>query len=1045
MLRFLWNRSQAPSSEKEKLQKEVFAFSKNVPFGFPHKPTDLDWDPVLRLLVIVTRGGSIRVFGQPGVELAGQLEEKENRMMMRRVLFLPGQGRLVTLSGPEQVLHFWEIEDGRIERVKTTVLDCIPTTITALAVDTNRNVLFIGSKAGTIHQLHLWSFILDKEVISHEQLLANIPEAHQEEPGEVVMVAMNPFLEEQVLVAFSCGFMLLWSTNSRSVLNILKCPQQLEGVCWRSEDEFFSAHADGSFTVWDAETGAQVQAAHTPYGPYPCRPIRRLYCREAADRWCVFSGGMPRSTHGDRFTVTVMKEDEDHMTYELSSRVVTFQVVEAEGEPECLVILTEEEAVFIDLASKGWPVFQPPYLHSIHASAITCLSEVCDVHPDLLARLETHSPGPPSPTYVLPSQRGWPVDGGEAQPPAAAPPSLILTGHEDGKVKVWLSRANSLALLTALDTARYFLAEEGEDRSDAMDEWPPFRRVGSFDPFSDDPRFAIKTVELCPTSGLLLVGGIAGQLLFCRLECKKEYDVPVTDVDLMVDDDTFEWKGQESLGIRACQFQHPRGFQPQHILQVEPPSAITSLAVSFAWGLVTAGTAFGFVIFDTKCHRVVLTKATVNQPEVAEEAPLLLPSNKSLTNSLRESFNKIRRSHTHRCNEKKRLLYSQASQDIPELELLPPESCLPERRAIPEDGSLVRSLRFACTFIETPDSTSPTLWVGTNRGHVMAFLLSVPEEEGRRRSEGVEAVLAKEIQLKHMAPVIDIEVLDSRGARVAADCAVATDTPHKVLIMSEEQFKIFSLPTLNPTGKYKVTANEGVVVRRTRATTLESLGNPELSDHCLLFLSSLGEISAFSLPELKCQMKVAAVRSDNHVGISSFVFSNTGRGLYMSTCNELQEISVSAADGCSSPGGRVPVRVARGPADGSYNEIEVKERCNISPTTTIHLIHDDDTEYSEMTTSMNSDASNDMDLVRHHDVGTSCCNLLDPIPSSEEDSDSEPGEVEEVIGRGRRTKAPDQPLVEADPMSAWLGVSWLIMYLMFILFLLYKRKPGPVQ
>ena len=64
----------------------------------------------------------------------------------------------------------------------------------------------------------------------------------------------------------------------------------------------------------------------------------------------------------------------------------------------------------------------------------------------------------------------------------------------------------------------------------------------------------------------------------------------------------------------------------------------------------------------------------------------------------------------------------------------------------------------------------------------------------------------------------------------------------QVLIMSEEQFKIFSLPALNPTGKYKVlqislilslpfeilqiqvTANEGVVVRRTRTTSLESLG-----------------------------------------------------------------------------------------------------------------------------------------------------------------------------------------------------------------------------
>ena len=75
-------------------------------------------------------------------------------------------------------------------------------------------------------------------------------------------------------------------------------------------------------------------------------------------------------------------------------------------------------------------------------------------------------------------------------------------------------------------------------------------------------------------------------------------------------------------------------------------------------------------------------------------------------------------------------------------------------------------------------------------------------------------------------------------------------------------------------------------------------------------------------------------------------------------------------------------------------------------------------------------------------VGTSCCNLLDPISSEEEDSESEPGEVDELC-KDRRIVS--KPLAEADPLSAWLGVSWLIMYLMFILFLLYKRKPGPVQ
>ena len=45
-----------------------------------------------------------------------------------------------------QVLHFWEIEETRIERVKTTVLDCISTPITALTVDSNRNVLYLGAE-----------------------------------------------------------------------------------------------------------------------------------------------------------------------------------------------------------------------------------------------------------------------------------------------------------------------------------------------------------------------------------------------------------------------------------------------------------------------------------------------------------------------------------------------------------------------------------------------------------------------------------------------------------------------------------------------------------------------------------------------------------------------------------------------------------------------------------------------------------------------------------------------------------------------------------
>ena len=121
MLKYLWGRGQNPTSEREKLQKELFSFSKNVQYGFPNRPVGLDWDPHLQLLAIITRaGGLLRIFGQPGVELTGHMANKE--LSLVKVLFLPAQGRLVTLArhscAPDcQVLHFWEVEENKIDKV----------------------------------------------------------------------------------------------------------------------------------------------------------------------------------------------------------------------------------------------------------------------------------------------------------------------------------------------------------------------------------------------------------------------------------------------------------------------------------------------------------------------------------------------------------------------------------------------------------------------------------------------------------------------------------------------------------------------------------------------------------------------------------------------------------------------------------------------------------------------------------------------------------------------------------------------------------------
>jgi hypothetical protein len=42
-------------------------------------------------------------------------------------------------------------------------------------------------------------------------------------------------------------------------------------------------------------------------------------------------------------------------------------------------------------------------------------------------------------------------------------------------------------------------------------------QVGTFDPYSDDPRLAVKKVALCPKSGTLVVAGSAGSVIVAKL------------------------------------------------------------------------------------------------------------------------------------------------------------------------------------------------------------------------------------------------------------------------------------------------------------------------------------------------------------------------------------------------------------------------------------------------------------------------------------------------------------------------------------------------
>lgn len=152
--------------------------------------------------------------------------------------------------------------------------------------------------------------------------------------------------------------------------------------------------------------------------------------------------------------------------------------------------------------------------------------------------------------------------------------------------------------------------------------------------------------------------------------------------------------------------------------------------------------------------------------------------------------------------------------------------------------------------------------------------------------------------MKHRAPVVGISVIDSHGVPIDHPNTTAGQPPHRVLIASEEQFKVFSLPQLKPITKYKLTANEGARIRKLNFSTFSCPVTPEMLQHgsptksigsnhqdanlsavsgdlnasdspklyhemALLCLTNLGDILVLTCPELKRQLNAAAVRRED--------------------------------------------------------------------------------------------------------------------------------------------------------------------------------------
>lgn len=557
--------------------------------------------------------------------------EHENEVTVSQMCFVPGQGRIVSLTA-DNTLHLWEIgSPGHLVEKKSTSMEGRLKKVSVMCLEPSKKRLLLGVESGNIYQLNMAKFTVEKDIIYQDKVMKGAPEDFKVNPGAVEALLVQPNEPGRLLIGYTRGLIVLWDTKTEAALQTYVASQQLESLAWRNDgSQFVSAHNDGSYVVWSAGQGGSaepLEPPNTPYGPYPCKAITKIdWAHENGAAWTVFAGGMPRASYSDKFTVTVMKGEEKHSVFDLSSKVVDFKLVFAGGGegnnnvPESLLILAEEELVAVDLTEDAWPVYPLPYLNSIHASAVTCIAHVEDVAKEAYAKIV--AAGKEDKKVKL-TERSWPVCGGDVpEEGGEANRDVLVTGHEDGSVKIWSCGAVSLSLLASVRTNKFFVGDEldepppeneGDDEEEEEDEWPPFRKVGQYDPYSDDPRLAVKKLWFCPSSGRLAVGGTAGQVVVFELgEAASERPLQVIKSDLVTEKEGFAWKGHSALDARAGDVKMPPGFQPRCVLQVSPPASINSIGSCTEWGLLAAGTAHGLVIFDCAQAAVIFTKCTLN-------------------------------------------------------------------------------------------------------------------------------------------------------------------------------------------------------------------------------------------------------------------------------------------------------------------------------------------------------------------------------------------------------------------------------------------------
>ncbi|EYB80807.1 hypothetical protein Y032_0399g739 [Ancylostoma ceylanicum] len=616
-LRSLHNRIDVAVDEK--IQPEHCCFEKIVRHGFPDDARCLAYDPVQRLLAIGTGHGLVRIIGDVGVDY---LLRHESDHPVNHIQFLINEGGLITACGND-IIHLWNYRQKTPEIVHSLQLN--KESVTCINLPMGNKWLYVGTDKGNVYFVSVGTFQLSPYIINWNKAIDLSCRVH---PGPVRQIAGSPTEPTKLLIAYDKGVLVQWNLVSKEVDRFPLDPP-IKCFSWHYEGKLvMTGNVDGSICIYHMKRTGEPQQKTSPHGQGPCRPITIVDWKHNndGDQLVAFAGGMPTDDGLPVPALTFLRASKSATVLEMDHPILSFVTLpqvpfaSCPQQPHALAVLLKGELMVIDLLTAGYPCMESPHAMDLHEVPITCVAYYSDCPSDLIGALTLVGCKQRRKGY---SDRPWPVSGGIGRECAAGHQELILTGHKDGTVRFWQASGENLQILYRLKTASHF---------ERLEELEGCEKVSH----------AVKSIELCVESRLLLVSGVSGQVTLFRFTKSESMNtIAVVQIPLLGasssnsageerapppsipkeirrqkkvisrdsthSPDTSDASGDEMqivpFKVRGAPVKRAAGYQPELACLIPWPStsqadSVTTTALNSAFGVIALGMSNGLALVD---------------------------------------------------------------------------------------------------------------------------------------------------------------------------------------------------------------------------------------------------------------------------------------------------------------------------------------------------------------------------------------------------------------------------------------------------------------